>query len=229
MRCVQHLKVRAALAELRLRARRHLAQVAGRRSEFPKSTLPAFLPFAAAVAMATDMERSDYDPFLASPNGSVAAAMAHLARCKVLSGGRRLTTDSAATVGSFSAIELSRSASARLVRALLRASALAVLRPNLLLRSNAGVSTQRWEQAKIYVHRLERGRTRIDRFDVTPGNMREQCAMRGGRWWRYDPLTALFGRGKTPREQTDARRFHIAFAAGDLTGKTPARVRSHSQ
>jgi phytoene synthase len=56
-------EVRAALAELRLRARRHLAQVAAAGSEIPKSTLPAFLPLAPLWRWLLDMERSDYDPF----------------------------------------------------------------------------------------------------------------------------------------------------------------------
>jgi phytoene/squalene synthetase len=55
--------VRAALAELRLRARRHLAQVAAAGSEIPKSTLAAFLPLAPLWRWLLDMERSDYDPF----------------------------------------------------------------------------------------------------------------------------------------------------------------------
>src|SRR5512136_1857799 len=59
--------------------------------------------------------------------------------------------------------------------------------------------------------------------------MREQCAMRCGRGWWHDPLLAPLGGGKTRREQTDGRRFHIAFAAGDLTSKAPAWVCSHSQ
>jgi phytoene synthase len=56
-------EVRAALAELRLRARRHLARVGAAGSEIPKSTLSAFLPLAPLWRWLLDMERSGYDPF----------------------------------------------------------------------------------------------------------------------------------------------------------------------
>jgi 15-cis-phytoene synthase len=56
-------EMRAALAELRLRARRHLARVGAAGSEIPKSMQPAFLPLAPLWRWLCDMERSDYDPF----------------------------------------------------------------------------------------------------------------------------------------------------------------------
>ncbi|MGA7390639.1 MAG: phytoene/squalene synthase family protein [Pseudolabrys sp.] len=56
-------EVRAALAELRLRARRHLARVGAAGTEIPKNMQPAFLPLAPLWRWLRDMERPDYDPF----------------------------------------------------------------------------------------------------------------------------------------------------------------------
>lgn len=54
-------EVRAVLAELRLRGRRHLTQVA--LSELAEKAKPAFLSLAPLWQWLLDMERPDYDPF----------------------------------------------------------------------------------------------------------------------------------------------------------------------
>jgi 15-cis-phytoene synthase len=59
-------EVRAALAELRLRARHHLARVGAAGTEIPKNMQPAFLPLAPLWQWLRDMERPDYDPFQSS-------------------------------------------------------------------------------------------------------------------------------------------------------------------
>ena len=56
-------ELRSALAEMRLRARAHLARIGGRLAEIPPSALPAFLPLAPLRAVLLRMERNDYDPF----------------------------------------------------------------------------------------------------------------------------------------------------------------------
>ncbi len=56
-------EVRAALAELRLRGRRHLAQVGAAGTEIPKTVQPAFLSLAPLRRWLLDMETPDYDPF----------------------------------------------------------------------------------------------------------------------------------------------------------------------
>ena len=65
-------------------------------------------------------------------------------------------------------IQRSRSASARVVSALLRARAFAVERPSLLLRSKVGACAKRRKQAEIHVHRLERRWAGIDGVDMPP-------------------------------------------------------------
>jgi 15-cis-phytoene synthase len=54
-------ELRAALAELRLRGRRHLAHLSA--ADIPKTAQPAFLPLAPLWQWLLDMERTDYDPF----------------------------------------------------------------------------------------------------------------------------------------------------------------------
>ena len=56
-------EVRATLAELRLRGRRHLARVATADSEIPARAQPAFLSLAPLRPWFLDMERPGYDPF----------------------------------------------------------------------------------------------------------------------------------------------------------------------
>jgi phytoene synthase len=56
-------ELRATLAEMRLRARRHLARIAARSSEIPSIALPAFLPLAPIRPLLLRMERRSYDPF----------------------------------------------------------------------------------------------------------------------------------------------------------------------
>jgi phytoene synthase len=55
--------VRGTLAELRLRARRHLARVGMAATEIPTNARPAFLSLAPLRRWLLDMERPDYDPF----------------------------------------------------------------------------------------------------------------------------------------------------------------------
>jgi phytoene synthase len=57
------IELRAALAELRLRARRHLAQIGTARTEIPAHAWPAFLSLAPLRLLLLAMERADYDPF----------------------------------------------------------------------------------------------------------------------------------------------------------------------
>jgi 15-cis-phytoene synthase len=54
-------ELRAALAELRLLGRRHLAHLSA--ADIPKTAQAAFLPLAPLWQWLLDMERTDYDPF----------------------------------------------------------------------------------------------------------------------------------------------------------------------
>jgi phytoene synthase len=54
---------RAALAEMRLRARGHLARIGVGAAEIPPVVLPAFLPLAPIRPLLLRMERRNYDPF----------------------------------------------------------------------------------------------------------------------------------------------------------------------
>jgi 15-cis-phytoene synthase len=56
-------ELRAALAELRLYARRHLAAAQEKVAAMPAAMLPALLPAALVKQTLGGMERSDYDPF----------------------------------------------------------------------------------------------------------------------------------------------------------------------
>src|SRR5205085_9296073 len=56
-------QLRAALAELRAVARRHLDVVAARRALVSTQTLPAYLPVSLVRGYLDRMERADYDPF----------------------------------------------------------------------------------------------------------------------------------------------------------------------
>lgn len=56
-------ELRAALAELRLRARRHLAAIAGMSANIPERVWPAFLPLAPIRPWLAAMERTEYQPF----------------------------------------------------------------------------------------------------------------------------------------------------------------------
>jgi 15-cis-phytoene synthase len=55
--------LRAALAELRIIARRHLGQARDLMRTAPAAVQPAFLPVALVPALLARMERNDYDPF----------------------------------------------------------------------------------------------------------------------------------------------------------------------
>ncbi len=56
-------ELRAALAEVRLYTRRHLAAARDRLADVPDAILPALLPAALVRQTLAGMERSDYDPF----------------------------------------------------------------------------------------------------------------------------------------------------------------------
>ena len=56
-------ELRAALAELRLRARRHLAHIAERSAAIPQNAWPAFLSLAPLRPWLSSMERPGYEPF----------------------------------------------------------------------------------------------------------------------------------------------------------------------
>jgi phytoene synthase len=56
--------LRAALAEMRARARAHLAQAAPLVADVPPAALPALLPVALARPLLDHMDRKDYDPFV---------------------------------------------------------------------------------------------------------------------------------------------------------------------
>jgi len=56
--------LRAALADMRLRAREHLAQAGRLANGVPATMLPALLPVALARAVLDQMDRRDYDPFV---------------------------------------------------------------------------------------------------------------------------------------------------------------------
>jgi phytoene synthase len=56
-------ELRAALAELRLRGRRHLAHIGDLGNDIPEKTWPAFLPLAPIRPWLSAMERTDYQPF----------------------------------------------------------------------------------------------------------------------------------------------------------------------
>ncbi|HZP75201.1 MAG TPA: squalene/phytoene synthase family protein [Pseudolabrys sp.] len=53
---------RAALVELRIRARQHLSTLGKTIAELPTAVLPAFLPLASVAATLNRMDRADYDP-----------------------------------------------------------------------------------------------------------------------------------------------------------------------
>jgi len=56
-------QLRAAFAEMRLQARRHLAQAARLADGIPAAVLPALLPLALVRSVLDRMDREDYDPF----------------------------------------------------------------------------------------------------------------------------------------------------------------------
>jgi len=56
-------EIRAALADLRLRARRHLTRLGTNWDKIPERTRPVFLPLAPLRAVLLKMEKVNYDPF----------------------------------------------------------------------------------------------------------------------------------------------------------------------
>src|SRR6185436_14603662 len=80
----------------------------------------------------------------------------------------------------------------------------------------------------IDVHRLKVA-WRLTRNGESTGHMRQQRTMRRRRRWEDRHFAARFRRGKARRHQTDSRRFHITFAAGDLARETDMGARLQSQ
>lgn len=86
------------------------------------------------------------------------------------------------------------------------------------------VFIERREKPEIHVHWLERGGAGIDRLDMPAGDMCQQRAVRG--CWRRGRkrLAVALGGGKARGKETNGGGFNITLAAGDLSGKTPARI-----
>src|SRR5262249_60672831 len=86
---------------------------------------------------------------------------------------------------------------------------------------------ERRKEAEIDVHRLVRARAgrfgAADGFHMAAGDMREQRAMRRGRR-RREIMAEPFGGREATRDEPDGGGFHVALAAGDLTGKAQARL-----
>jgi phytoene synthase len=57
-------ELRAALSEMRLQAREHLAQAGRLAAGIPVASVPALLPVALVRPVLDRMEREDYDPFV---------------------------------------------------------------------------------------------------------------------------------------------------------------------
>ncbi len=72
--------MRAALAEMRALARRHLAAAQAKLKSAPPEILPALLPVALVGPQLRRMERAGYEPFQLEPVVALAPAMAAVAR-----------------------------------------------------------------------------------------------------------------------------------------------------
>ena len=81
----------------------------------------------------------------------------------------------------------------------------------------------RGKEAEIDVHRLERARAGLDRFDVAAGDVIEERADRGGRRRRLKLLSQPLSGGEAAGDEADRGAFDIALAAGDLAGEAQAR------
>ncbi len=93
----------------------------------------------------------------------------------------------------------------------------------LAVRTARGHARERREQSEVDVHRLERFRSGVDRLDVPARDVSQQRAVRGCRRRRRERQGEFLGGRETPGEQTDGGGFHIAFAAGDLSGEAQPR------
>src|SRR5271168_5041760 len=87
----------------------------------------------------------------------------------------------------------------------------------------------RRKQAEVDVHRLERARAGVDRFDVAAGDVVQERADRSC-WRRGLEIEAKpLGGGEPAGDQADRRALDIAFAAGDLAGEAQAWARLQPQ
>src|ERR1700733_12067384 len=93
-----------------------------------------------------------------------------------------------------------------------------------LLRAARGLAAQRREQPEIDVHGLERPRPGIDGLDMAAGDVAKERAVRCGGRRQRRLIAEPLGSGKAAGEQSDRRRFHVAFAAGDLSGEAQPRI-----
>src|SRR5262245_65730502 len=59
---------------------------------------------------------------------------------------------------------------------------------------------------------------------MAAGDMHEQRGMRRGRRRRREVMAEPLGGREAARDEPDGGGFHVAFAAGDLTGKAQARL-----
>ena len=129
----------------------------------------------------------------------------------------------AAAGARMSAIQRSRSRSARAVSACLRAIDFSVPRRRLPSALFGRRVRERRKQAEIDVHRLERARPVVDGLDVPAGDVAEQGSERRGRRRACRLRPADVGCSEQAGQQADARRFHVALAAGHLAGKAQTR------
>src|SRR5262249_6661486 len=85
---------------------------------------------------------------------------------------------------------------------------------------------ERRKEAEIDVHRLGRARARgfcaADCFHMAAGDIGEPRAMRPGRRRGREGKAEPAGGREAARDEPDGGGFHVALAAGDLTGKAQA-------
>ncbi len=85
-------ELRAALAEFRLRARRHLKRIAELSADIPEKIWPAFVSLAPLRPWLSVMERTAYQAVSAARTAGLAGAVAHLAGGKIARTDRPLIT-----------------------------------------------------------------------------------------------------------------------------------------
>ena len=83
LRCNASPELRTVLAELRLRARRHLTRIAEMSADIPEKIWPAFVSLAPLRPWLSVMERTAYQPFRPPEAAGLAGAVAHLAGGKI--------------------------------------------------------------------------------------------------------------------------------------------------
>src|SRR5688572_28457459 len=85
------------------------------------------------------------------------------------------------------------------------------------------------KQTEVDVHGLERPWTRVDRLDMSAGNVPEEGSKgrRCRRRLRTQP--APFGNGKSSGQEANGGAFDVAFDASDLAGETQSRLGAKPQ